>query len=71
MMGGAQRVQHLTPGEQKRILTIRVRIQVAIPTGHPEAAVDVADLLLQAGSIATGWVPHVTEMPWTAGVVGP
>lgn len=49
-----------------RPLTVRVRLAVAAPSG---ASVTVADVLLQPGSTATGWVPNVTEMPWLAGVV--
>jgi hypothetical protein len=51
----------------RRPLTIRVRLTVTAPS---PAGVTVADVLLQAGGTASGWVPHVTEMPWTAGVVG-
>lgn len=50
-----------------RPVTIRLRLAVSAPAG---AAVVVSDVLLQAGGTATGWVPHVTELPWTAGVVG-
>ena len=60
---------HIRPGQGsgRRPLTIRVRLSVAAPLG---AAVQVADVLLQAGSTASGWVPHVSELPWTVGVVG-
>lgn len=51
----------------RRPLTIRIRLSAAAP---PPAGITVADVLLQAGGTATGWVPHVTEMPWIAGVVG-
>lgn len=55
------------PESQGRPVTIRVRLQATTPAG---ARLVVADVLLQAGSTATGWVPNVTEMPWTTGVVG-
>lgn len=56
----------IRPGESKRIVKVRLRVRVTNPAG----TVTVADVLLQAGGTATGWVPHVTEMPWTAGLVG-
>ena len=59
---------HVRPGDPaRRPLTIPVRLQANTPAG---ASLIVGDTLLQAGGIASGWVPHVTEMPWTAGVVG-
>ena len=52
----------------KNILTIKLRATVTgLPVG---ASVEVADVLFQAGGTVTGWVPHVTEMPWTSGIVG-
>jgi hypothetical protein len=65
-----RRIAQIRPQDSygKAALTLRVRLTVKdLPDG---AQVKVADLLLQAGSTATGWVPHVTEMPWTAGIVG-
>ena len=63
-----RKAAHIRPGDpSRRPLTIRVRVQATTPAG---ASLIVGDVLLQAGSIASGWVPHVTEMPWTAGVVG-
>lgn len=60
---------HVRPGDpSRRPLTIRIRLSVAAPAAS--ARLVVGDVLLQAGGIASGWVPHVTEMPWTAGVVG-
>lgn len=31
--------------------------------------VTVADIMLQPGRSASGWLPHVTELPWIAGVI--
>lgn len=47
----------------KQTLTIKVKVTTA------DGNVKVTDLILQAGTTGTGWVPNVTEMPWTAGVV--
>lgn len=57
------------PGEAgKRVATLRLRVTVRdVPEG---AVVRVTDVLLQAGTVASGWVPSVTELPWTQGVVG-
>ncbi|AVJ49767.1 hypothetical protein PBI_LUCKY3_20 [Microbacterium phage Lucky3] len=51
------------PNTFKQTLTIKVKVTTA------DGDVKVTDLILQAGSTGTGWVPNVTEMPWTAGVV--
>ena len=58
---------HVRPQGGRRPLTVRVRLQAEAPAG---ASVTVADVLLQAGGTASGWVPHVAELPWTSGVVG-
>lgn len=64
----AQRRATLRPSGGKKILTIRVRITAAsVPN---EAGVQVTDCLLQAGGTVTGWTPHVTELPWSSGIVG-
>ncbi|WP_300345506.1 hypothetical protein [Nesterenkonia sp.] len=45
---------------------IRLRIQVnPLPAG---ATVEITDLMLQPGGTHSGWLPHVTELPWSAGV---
>ncbi|USH44769.1 hypothetical protein SEA_JUANYO_19 [Microbacterium phage Juanyo] len=50
------------PNSFKQTLSIKVSVQTTDPN------VKVTDLILQAGTVGTGWVPNVTEMPWTAGV---
>jgi hypothetical protein len=40
---------------------IRVRVCVTDCTG----TITITDMLLQGGSIATGWVGHVSEIKWT------
>ena len=52
---------------ERRPLTLRVRLVASAPVG---ASVTITDVLLQAGSTATGWTTHVSELPWTVGVVG-
>lgn len=52
----------------QRVARISVRIRVTgLPTG---AEVTVTDVMLQPGSVVSGWLPHVTELPWSAGVTG-
>lgn len=58
-----RRVTLRNPSISKQTLTIKVKVTT------PDGDVRVTDLILQAGTTGTGWVPNVTEMPWTAGVV--
>lgn len=51
----------LSPKGYKRLRSITVRLCVTDCTG----TVYVTDMLLQGGSIATGWVGHVSEIQWT------
>ena len=49
-----------------RVATIKVRIVVkGLPKG---AKTEVTDIQLQPGGGVSGWQPHVTELPWSAGV---
>ena len=47
--------------EQKRVKSIRLRVTVKNATGD----IYLTDLILQSGSIATGWVGHVSEIQFT------
>jgi len=47
--------------EQKRVKSIRLRVTVKNATGD----LYLTDLMLQSGSIATGWVGHVSEIQFT------
>ena len=47
--------------EQKRVKSIRLRVAVKNATGD----LYLTDLMLQSGSIATGWVGHVSEIQFT------
>ena len=58
-------VQKITPTTQasgsdtsRRVKSIRVRVTVTNATGD----LYLADLMLQSGSIATGWTGHVSEI---------
>ncbi|WNN95813.1 hypothetical protein SEA_CHIKPIC_19 [Microbacterium phage ChikPic] len=59
----ARRTTFRNPSSFKQTLTIKVKVTTA--SGN----VKVTDLILQAGTTGTGWLPNVTEMPWTTGVV--
>lgn len=44
-----------------RVKKIRIRVCVTDCTG----TIHITDMFLQGGSIATGWVGHVSEIQWT------
>ena len=44
-----------------RVKSIKIRICVNDCSG----TIYITDMLLQGGSIATGWVGHVSEIQWT------
>lgn len=49
-----------------RVAKIKVRVTVkALPAS---AEVVVTDVMLQPGAAASGWIPHVSELPWSAGI---
>lgn len=54
-------VRNIPPSAGKRVNAITVRLCITNCTG----AVFFTDILLQAGTVATGWVGHVCEIPWT------
>lgn len=55
----------IRPSESKP-KTIKLRMTVKdIPVG---ARADVTDLMLQPGESVSGWLPHVTELPWSSGL---
>ena len=45
----------------RKVKSIRVRVTMTNATGN----LYLTDLMLQSGSIATGWVGHVSEFPFT------
>ena len=51
----------VSPKGYERLRSITVRLCVTDCTGQ----VYFTDMLLQGGSIATGWVGHVSEIQWT------
>mgnify|MGYP003592647200 CR=1 FL=1 len=62
-MATQRRVVFRNPNSFKQTLTIKVKV---ITTSGD---VKVTDLILQPGTVGTGWVANVTEMPWVTGVV--
>lgn len=49
-----------------RVATIKIRIKVkSLPS---KASATVTDIQLQPGGVVSGWQPHVTELPWSAGI---
>lgn len=47
-----------------------VRVRIAIGGLPAAATVQITDVMLQPGDLVSGWIPHVTELPWSAGIVG-
>lgn len=56
-----QVAQDVSPKGYERLKSITVRVCVTDCTGE----FYITDMLLQGGSIATGWVGHVSEIQWT------
>lgn len=56
-----QAAQNVSPEGYGRLKSITVRVCVTDCTGE----FYITDMLLQGGSIATGWVGHVSEIQWT------
>ena len=52
--------QAVTP-QYGRVKSIRIRVCVHDCSG----TIYITDMLLQGGSIATGWVGHISEIQWT------
>ena len=50
----------ISPRGFSKIKALTIRIYVSDCTG----TVFFTDMLLQGGSIATGWTPHVSEIKW-------
>lgn len=49
---------------------VKIKVKLIVK-GLPVAAeVRVTDMMVQPGKVVTGWVPHVTEIPWSSGVAG-
>ena len=61
MASFTQTATDLSPKGYGRLRSITVRICITDCTG----TVFFTDMLLQGGSIATGWVGHVSEIQWT------
>ena len=57
----APTVQASGSDTSRRVKSIRVRVTMTNTTGD----LYLTDLMLQSGSIATGWVGHVSEIPFT------
>jgi hypothetical protein len=56
-----QTAHNISPKSGSRVKSITIRLCVTDCTG----IVYFTDLLLQGGSVATGWVGHACEIRWT------
>lgn len=45
-----------------------IKLRVTARGLPADARVDITDLMLQPGSSSSGWLPHTTELPWSAGM---
>lgn len=45
-----------------------IRLRVAVKNQPAEAETRVTDCMLQPGPSTSGWLPHVTEIPWSDGL---
>ena len=68
MVSYTNMVQKIAPTVQatgldtsRKVKSIRVRVAMTNTTGD----LYLTDLMLQSGSIATGWTGHVSEFPFT------
>jgi hypothetical protein len=61
MAGFQQIARDATPKGYGTLISITVRLVVVNCSGE----VYFTDIQLQAGSVATGWVGHVSEIQWT------
>lgn len=57
---------HRTLRVSGRVAKVKLRVEVSsLPSG---AEIELTDLMFQPGGTPSGWLPHVTELPWAAGV---
>nr|WP_245301051.1 hypothetical protein [Thermoanaerobacterium butyriciformans] len=56
-----QTAHNIFPKSGSRVKSITIRLCVTDCSG----TVYFTDLLLQGGSVSTGWVGHVSEIQWT------
>lgn len=49
----------------------KVKLRIQSRNQHAVSNVEVTDVLFQPGSAVSGWLPHVAELPWSAGIVPP
>lgn len=46
----------------------KIKVRVTVKALPDDASVEVTDVMLQPGGGVSGWIPHVTEIPWSAGI---
>lgn len=46
----------------------KIKIRVTVKNMPASAEVKVTDAMIQPGSSVSGWLPHTTELPWSAKV---
>jgi hypothetical protein len=48
--------------------TAKIKVRIAVRGVPANADVLVTDVMFQPGGVVSAWMPHVTELPWSAGV---
>lgn len=60
----------LRPTRPSGAKILKIRLRITTTNVPADAGVEITDLMLQPGSVVTGWRPHVTEQQWVVGIVG-
>ena len=46
----------------------KMKLRITSSGAPASANVEITDIMFQPGAAVSGWLPHVTEMPWVSGV---
>lgn len=46
----------------------KIKLRTTVKNLPTDALVEVTDFMLQPDEVVSGWLPHVTEIPWSAGL---
>lgn len=50
----------------RRVARMTLRLEATDADG-----LELTDVMLQPGGSVSGWLPHVTELPWSSGTTAP
>lgn len=46
----------------------KIKLRITVRGAPADAEVIITDVMFQPGGIVSAWMPHLTELPWSAGV---